>query len=127
MGADKIIPLIVYRDIAAGQAFLVEAFGFRPGRLERDAAGRVIHGEVHHGDDVIWLHAVAPASEMAAPSGPASSGMVVYVANVDAHFRKARDAGAAIDSEPRDQFYGQREYGARDPEGHRWWFATPKA
>ena len=21
--------------------------------------------------------------------------------------------------------YGQREYGARDPEGHRWWFATP--
>jgi hypothetical protein len=21
--------------------------------------------------------------------------------------------------------YGQREYGLTDPEGHRWWFATP--
>jgi hypothetical protein len=21
--------------------------------------------------------------------------------------------------------YGQREYGARDLEGHRWWFASP--
>jgi uncharacterized glyoxalase superfamily protein PhnB len=24
-----------------------------------------------------------------------------------------------------DQPYGQREYGVRDCEGHRWWFATP--
>ena len=27
--------------------------------------------------------------------------------------------------QPVDQPYGQREYGARDPEGHRWWFAAP--
>jgi hypothetical protein len=33
--------------------------------------------------------------------------------------------GAQIDTEPVDQPYGQREYGARDLEGHRWWFATP--
>ena len=34
-------------------------------------------------------------------------------------------AGARIDSAPVDQPYGQREYGARDPEGHRWWFSAP--
>lgn len=27
--------------------------------------------------------------------------------------------------QPVDQPYGQREYGARDLEGHRWWFASP--
>jgi uncharacterized glyoxalase superfamily protein PhnB len=34
-------------------------------------------------------------------------------------------AGARIDAEPVNQPYGQREYGARDSEGHRWWFASP--
>jgi uncharacterized glyoxalase superfamily protein PhnB len=50
----------------------------------------------------------------------------VYVTDVDAHFTRARLAGATIESEPRDMDYGQREYGAVDPEGHRWWFATPR-
>ena len=36
-----------------------------------------------------------------------------------------RAAGARIDSAPIDQPYGQREYAARDPEGHRWWFMSP--
>lgn len=44
--------------------------------------------------------------------------------DVDAHYRRAREAGAQIDGEPIDQPYGQREYGARDSEGHRWWFAA---
>jgi len=63
---------------------------------------------------------------MSAPQkATASSGLVVHVADVDAHYERARAAGATIDSEPRNQEYGQREYGARDREGHRWWFATP--
>ena len=57
-------------------------------------------------------------------SAPSSNGLVVFVADVDAHYRRARESGAMIESEPTDQPYGQREYGARDPEGHRWWFAT---
>jgi uncharacterized glyoxalase superfamily protein PhnB len=60
-------------------------------------------------------------------SDVAHSGLFVYVDNVDAHYERARAAGALIDSQPVDQPYGQREYGARDLEGHRWWFATPAA
>ena len=55
----------------------------------------------------------------------ANSGLFVDVDDVDADYQRARAAGARIDSEPVDQPYGQREYGARDLEGHRWWFATP--
>jgi hypothetical protein len=38
----------------------VDVFGFGPGQLTRDDDGTVIHGEVHAGDGVIWLHPEAP-------------------------------------------------------------------
>ena len=42
---------------------------------------------------------------------------------IDAHCERARAAGAVIVREPADQFYGDRVYAARDPEGHVWSFA----
>jgi PhnB protein len=48
----------------------------------------------------------------------------VYVDDVDAHFSRAKDAGATIVREPKDQFYGDRNYGAEDPGGHEWYFGT---
>ena len=82
--------------------------------------------EVRVGDTAIWLHRVTAEHGLtsALVADMPSSGLVVHVADVDGHFVRARAAGARIDSEPVDQPYGQREYGARDPEGHRWWFAT---
>jgi MerR family transcriptional regulator, thiopeptide resistance regulator len=124
-----LIPLLVYEDIEAAHDFLVKVFGFRPGGVERDPGGNVVHGEVRWASSVIWLHRVTEEHDLASPrsAAPATGGLVVHVDDVDDHFARARDAGAAIDSEPQDQPYGQREYGARDLEGHRWWFATPIA
>jgi uncharacterized glyoxalase superfamily protein PhnB len=36
---------------------------------------------------------------------------------------RAAAAGAEIVQQPTDQFYGDRTYRARDPEGHVWTFA----
>jgi len=126
MSKDRVIPVLTYRDIAAAYDFLINAFGFREGMLWRDDSGNVIHGEVHHGEDTIWMHRVAPEHGMH-PASPAteSGGLTIHVSDVDAHFARAKAAGAQMLSEPRDQPYGQREYGARDPDGHQWWFATP--
>lgn len=125
----RTIPLLVYEDIERAHDFLVDAFGFGAGGVERDGDGQVVHGEVIVGDGRIWLHRVTPEHEMASPRtmDAAIGGLVIHVDDVDAHFERARAAGATIDKEPTDQPYGQREYGARDPEGHRWWFATPQA
>jgi uncharacterized glyoxalase superfamily protein PhnB len=125
----RVIPIVVCEDIAATHDFLVDAFGFEPGGVQRDRDGRPVHGEVTGGGAVIWLHAVSPQHELASPRSlpQAAAGLVVHVDDVDAHFRRASASGAVIDSEPKDQEYGQREYGARDPEGHRFWFATPIA
>jgi uncharacterized glyoxalase superfamily protein PhnB/MOSC domain-containing protein YiiM len=122
---ERINPLLVYKDIQAAHEFLVEAFGFEPGGVERDTDGQPIHGEVRAGASTIWLHRVTEAHQLDS-TAMARSGLVVYVADVDSHYRRARAAGAHIDSEPTDMPYGQREYGARDLEGHRWWFATPQ-
>jgi MerR family transcriptional regulator, thiopeptide resistance regulator len=123
----RTIPLLVYDDIETAHDFLVDAFGFGPGGVQRDGDGRVVHGEVVAGDGRIWLHRVTPEHELASPRtmDAQSGGLVVHVNDVDAHFEHARAAGAEIEREPADQEYGQREYGVRDLEGHRWWFATP--
>jgi uncharacterized glyoxalase superfamily protein PhnB len=119
----RIIPLLVYKDIRAAHDFLVNAFGFEAGGVQRNAEGQPVHGEVRAGDVTIWLHRVTAEHELDS-SAVSSGGLVVHVDDVDAHYERARAAGAQIDSEPQNQPYGQREYGARDPEGHRWWFAT---
>ena len=126
---ERIIPVLTYQDIAAAHDFLVQAFGFSSGGVHRNADGQAIHGEVHAGDATIWLHRVIAEHQLQSPqsSDVANSGLFVYVDDVDAHYEQARTAGARVDSQPIDQPYGQREYGARDLEGHRWWFATPLA
>ncbi len=126
---ERIIPVLTYQDIPAAHDFLVNAFGFNAGGVHRNAEGQPIHGEIRAGDATIWLHRVMAEHRLNSPlaSDVANSGLFVYVDDVDAHYEQARAAGALIDSQPVDQPYGQREYGARDLEGHRWWFATPVA
>jgi MerR family transcriptional regulator, thiopeptide resistance regulator len=126
MKAQPVIPLRVYDDMEAAQRFLVDVFGFKPGRLDRDPNGRPVHAEVSIDESVIWIHRVDPkhglVSARSLPAQP--GGLVVFVENVDAHYHHAKNAGATIDSPPTDQPYGQREYSARDPEGNLWYFAT---
>ncbi|MGH7760919.1 MAG: VOC family protein [Candidatus Dormibacteraceae bacterium] len=126
MSKQRVIPLLVYRDIEAIQSFLVEAFGFERGILERDRNGRVVHGEVALDDCRIWLHRVTAEHGLTSPGRLETQhgGVVVLVDDVDAHCDRARRAGAVIDSDPTDEPYGQREYATRDPEGGRWYFAT---
>jgi MerR family transcriptional regulator, thiopeptide resistance regulator len=122
-----VIPVLVYEDIEAAHDYLVRVFGFTSGGLHRTEDGTVVHGEVRHGNAAIWLHSVTPEHEMASPRRAAAShgGLEVIVPDVDVHYAHSVAAGARIDREPTDQDYGLREYGARDPENHRWWFSSP--
>ena len=126
---NKIIPLLVYEDIEKAHGFLVAVFGFTPGLIHRTPEGRVVHAEVHLGEITIWLHRVAEEVRMVSPRSlpMAYSGLVIHVPDVDAHYAQAIAHGAKVEGKPEDKPYGQREYGVRDIEGHRWWFATPLA
>jgi uncharacterized glyoxalase superfamily protein PhnB len=129
MTETNVIPILVYEDIEAAHDFLVHTFGFASAGIQRTDDGTVVHAEVRAGDAPIWLHRVTAEHGMASPLGATGShgGLEVVVPDVDAHFALAKAAGARIDRAPSDQEYGLREYGARDPENHRWWFASPLA
>lgn len=45
---------------------------------------------------------------------------ILIDADLDAHCERARAAGAEIVAPPETQFYGDRTYRCRDPEGHIW-------
>ena len=122
-----VVPILVYEDIEAAHDWLVETFGLTSGGLHRLEDGTVVHGEVRNGDAAIWMHRVTPESQLDAPgaAGSTHGGLSVRIPDVDAHYERVKASGAAIEGAPTDQPYGLREYGVRDLEGHRWWFATP--
>jgi len=68
-----------------------------------------------------WKHYMRSPRSL---DGRTTQSMMIYVDDVDAHCARAKKAGAKIIDEPEDQFYGDRRYGAEDPEGHHWFFAT---
>ena len=50
--------------------------------------------------------------------------MHLYVKDVDALNKRAIAAGATVEREIANQFYGDRSVTLTDPFGHRWFFAT---
>jgi len=48
----------------------------------------------------------------------------VFVADVDAHYNRAKAAGATIVEDVHETIYGERQYAIRDLDGHHWLFST---
>ena len=77
-----------------------------------------MHADLMIGDSHIML------SE-ASDQHPAMPCMVhLYVPNVDAVYQRAVTAGGKSFQEPKDQFYGDRGAGVKDPSGCAWYIAT---
>ena len=119
---------VFYRDPRAALDWLEAAFGFERSMVVSDADGKLVHAEMRFGECTIivdseWADYVASPASVAGKNTQS-----VYVRlkdGLDTHFERARTAGAAIIQEPADQFYGERQYRARDPEGHVWTFSQP--
>jgi uncharacterized glyoxalase superfamily protein PhnB len=56
--------------------------------------------------------------------GVGTQSAYVIVEDADAHYARAKAAGAEIVMEVEDQDYGGRLYSCLDPEGHLWSFGT---
>lgn len=124
----SITPYLYYQDVEAALAFLSRAFGFSPcGEAVRDEAGRLSHAAAQLGGDIVMMG--WPGEDYRSPRelGQASFSLYVSVADVDGHFAIARGAGAKIIEEPTNTEFGDRRYGAEDPEGHQWFFAAPRS
>jgi uncharacterized glyoxalase superfamily protein PhnB len=119
----RISPYLYYRDVAGALAWLSKAFGFKERMRMPGPDGGIVHAEMEFADGVIMLGCPAPDYRNPAKLGQVTQSLYVFVEDVDKHFRQAKESGATILDEPADQFYGDRRYGAVDPEGHQWYFA----
>ncbi len=125
-----IIPSLRYRDALAAIEWLCRAFGFEKHAVYADGS-TVHHAQLTFGKGMIMLGSVENASEfskrMVQPDetgGRETQCACVIVADADAHYARAKAAGAVIIDELATKDYGGRGYGCRDPEGHMWWFGT---
>ena len=116
---------VLYKDPVAALDWLEKAFGFERMMVITDAAGRLVHSEMRFGDGYIMVGGEF-ADFVASPAsvgGKNTQSIHVHLKDgIDAHCARARAAGAVIVREPEDQFYGDRVYSAKDPEGHVWSF-----
>lgn len=122
-GSPRITPYLLYEDVDAAIDWLVAAFGFTEHVRMKGSDGKANHAEVRLGDGVVMMGNPGPGYQNPRRRGGATQLVFVYVDDVDRHFEGAKAAGARILQEPADQFYGDRTYGAEDPEGHQWSFA----
>ena len=114
---------LVYRDPRAAMAWLEHAFGFETVMLIEDPSGATVHAEMRFGDTAIMLgqewdeHHKSPVSL----GGKNTQSLHIHIdTDIGAHFARAKAAGAEVYAEPETQFYGDRTYRCRDPEGHIW-------
>jgi PhnB protein len=123
-GFPRITPYLLYEDCAAALDFLSKAFGFTEQMRIPGPDGNITHAEMSLADGFIMMGTPGPEYENPSRHVHVHATVYVYVDDVDKHFEQAKAAGAKIISEPQDQFYGDRNYTAEDPQGHQWGFAT---
>jgi uncharacterized glyoxalase superfamily protein PhnB len=121
-----IFPILRYDNARGAIQSLCAAFGFVEMFSVPESGQFVRHAQLRLGDNIIMLGSVRPDDGMASPRalGGSTQGLCVHVDDVDAHFERARAAGAEATSPPKDTDFGSREYRVRDLEGHPWTFTA---
>ncbi|HEY2444943.1 MAG TPA: VOC family protein [Rhizomicrobium sp.] len=124
-GMQQVIPYLYYADVPKAVDWLVKAFGFEKVMVTPSGNNRH-HGEVRFGSGLVMMGTAAGQFESQSPKQAKAhtSGVFVYLSEVDAHCAHAKAAGAEIVHDVSDQSYG-RTYWARDPDGHDWFFTRP--
>jgi len=119
----SVIPVLAYVDVPEAAEWLCRAFGFRERlRIEHHRAQLVF------GDGAVIVVQLAATGDEAAGTPVARSGVVTHavhvrVADAREHHDAAVRARARILQPPADHPYGERQYAAEDPGGHRWTFS----
>lgn len=125
-GYHTLTPYLTVRNAAKAIEFYKQAFGAKERGVMKGPDGKVMHAEIQIGDSVVMLADEFPEFGAVSPeaTGNSSSGLHIYVNNVDEAFARAVKAGAQTEMPVADQFWGDRYGKLKDPFGHKWSIAT---
>ena len=126
----RVIPTMRYQDAAAAIDWLCKAFGFEAQLVVPGENGRIEHAQLTYGPVMIMIghdrddefgRLVNTPREL---NGANTQTAYLIVEAIDEHYARAREAGAEIVHDIRDEDYGGRGYSCRDPEGYIWNFGS---
>lgn len=118
-GYHAVTPALVVNDAGGAIDFYKKVFGAEEMVRFPNADGTVMHAELRIGDSVVMLGEAgeAPVAHLRA---------MLYVADSDATFQRAVDAGATVMEAMADMPWGDRAGRVCDPFGNVWLIATHK-
>jgi uncharacterized glyoxalase superfamily protein PhnB len=114
-------PYLIVNGAAGTIDFLVKVFDAAELRRFPDEDGTLRHAEVRIDDTVVMI------ADGVEGWPPIPAHVHVYVADVDATYRRALEAGAASVQEPVKKDDPDKRGGVRDAGGTTWWNATKVA
>ena len=127
-GYSTVVPYISVKNASDAIAFYKKAFSAEELMRMPMPDGKVGHAELKIGDSILML-----ADEMDHPDaiaksprtlGGVTSGLCLYVADCDALFNRAVEAGGKVRRPLTNQFYGDRSGTVEDPFGQVWTIST---
>ena len=126
MNGSRLIPCLRYRDAAKAIDWLCSTFGFQRQLVVPGENGVIHHAQLTLGPSMVMLGSASVDNEygklMRQPdeAGGCTQSVYLVVDDPDAVFATAKAAGAQIVMGIRDEDYGGRDFGCKDPEGHLW-------
>lgn len=121
----KIEEVFAYLCVSGAPAaidFYQRAFGAKEKFRLAEPSGRIGHAELEFGAMTIMLSDEFPEYGIRSASAIGATPVTIHlhVDDADEMIEQAVRAGATLEREPQDAFYGERSGVIRDPFGHRW-------
>ena len=115
---NSVSPYLIVDGASRTIDFLVQVFDAVELRRFPDPTGMIMHAEVRIDDTVVMLADGGPEWS------PLPASVHVYVADVDATYQRALDAGATSVQKPVKKEDADKRGGVTDAGGTTWWIAT---
>ncbi|MFY9939421.1 MAG: VOC family protein [Silvibacterium sp.] len=117
---DTVLPHVTYQDLDEAIAWLTRTFGF----TEHYRYGDPISGaQMYLGKAFIMIERARDRRASPAQLGCGTQSLTVFVEDIEAHFERAKSAGATIVEDLHETVYGELQYGVEDLDGHHWLFS----
>jgi PhnB protein len=125
-GYHSITPYLYVSNARAAIDFYKSAFGAVDLFRMDGANGKIGHAELRFGNSPIMLADEYPDMGALSPTtiGGSPMSLLFYVENVDQVVERAVKEGATLVRPVKNEFYGDRTGGVKDPFGHTWFVAT---
>lgn len=119
-GYQSITPTLIVEGAAKAIELYKKAFGAQEIYRMEGTPGKIMHACIQIGNSKLFIGDTDPQM---APT-PTSSKFYVYLPDVDATFKQAKQAGLSEVVAPQDMFWGDRMGAVKDSFGIQWSLAT---